>query len=404
MQLPAAPLKKGFFMKKRLSIIGKGTAGSQAAMHFSNYMEDTEIIWYFDPNKTVQSVGEGSTLQLPRNMYHCLNFFNTDLKKINGTFKTGIYKKNWGQKNSSFFHNFDPPGTSYHFSAVELQNYIYENLKNKIVIIEKEVDYKNLDSDFIFNASGKPKNFEEFYISEYIPVNSAYVVQIPWDYPKFDYTLTVADKYGWYFGIPLQNRVSIGYIYNKNINSEYQIEQRLYEIVEEYNFGEISKTNKIDFKNYFRKNNYEDNGRIAHSGNASFFLEPLEATSIGTMDSIQRKAFDIWENNKNYLDANDEYLSLLNETEAMIMLHYASGSKFKTDFWEYAKSKGSKRIKFLKNDPKFKIIYNSIRDIKEKRFCLNRDIIPEYGPWWSGSYLENITGLGLFETLDEIIY
>ena len=52
--------------KKKLSIIGRGTAGCLNAIHFRHRIPDIDIDWYFDPKKPQQSVGEGSTLSLPR--------------------------------------------------------------------------------------------------------------------------------------------------------------------------------------------------------------------------------------------------------------------------------------------------------------------------------------------------
>ena len=37
-------------MKKRIAVIGRGTAGSQAVIHFLRHQTDCEIQWYFDDN------------------------------------------------------------------------------------------------------------------------------------------------------------------------------------------------------------------------------------------------------------------------------------------------------------------------------------------------------------------
>lgn len=386
---------------KKIAVVGKGTAGSQAILHFTRYLEDYDVVWYFDPNKPVQSVGEGSTIELPRNLYNALEFHPQDLPKIDGTFKTGIYKENWGTANKSFFHYFMPPFVSYHFNAVELQNYIYGIMKDKITIVEEEVNYDELDVDFVLNASGKPESYEDFHISEYIPVNSAYIVQCKWDYPRFDYTLTIARKHGWVFGIPLQNRCSIGYIYNKDITTEEEIAEDIQCIFEEYNLIPSTKPNKLSFNNYYRKVNFEENGRVAHTGNASFFLEPLEATSISTMDKIQRSCFDMLVGNTTVEQENQRYSKFINGVETLIMLHYASGSPFKTDFWEYAQERGLNKIRDSFNDPEFKEMYEIAKYINSPSLAPTVDIVPEYGNWWAGSYVLNLRGLGLLDIIDK---
>jgi tryptophan halogenase len=389
--------------KKRIAVVGKGTAGSQAASHFNRFFPEAEIVWYFDSKKPVQSVGEGSTLELPVNLYNNIGFFNTDLPKINGTFKTGIYKENWGKRGNNFFHDFPPPQASYHFSAVELQDYIFNYLKNKIRIEDKNVDYKNLDADFVFNASGRPENFDNFHISEYIPVNAAHVVQCNWDYPRFDYTLAIAKPHGWIFGIPLQNRCSIGYIYNSDISSVEDLQKDMEDVFEEYGLTPSSDPNNLKFNNYYKKQNYELSGRIVHSGNASFFLEPLEATSIGTMDRVQRAAFDVWNGFKKAEVANKEYQDFMDKTELVIMLHYFAGSAFDTEFWRYAKEKAEKKIKGVAKDDHFKEICNIANQVSEMRYSPNSSNFPEYGPWWSGAFVQNFYGLGILDELNKII-
>lgn len=391
--------------KQKIAIVGKGTAGSQAAIYFSRFFPDAEIDWYFDPNRPAQSVGEGSTLTLPRNLFMSMGFSHTDLKKVNGSFKTGIYKKNWAKKNHEFFHDFPPPQVGYHFSATELQEYIESNIQKiskNVKIISKEVDFNNVDSTVVFNASGRPDDFSDFHQSEYIPVNSAHVNQCSWNGAEFDYTLTIAAKHGWIFGIPLQNRLSIGYMYNNGISSVEDLQEELEEIFAKYGVRPSGQANNLTFNNYYRKNNYQDGGRIVHSGNASFFLEPLEATSITVMNHIQSSAFDIWRGKKSAALANSEYLRLLHEIEFMIMMHYASGSGFKSDFWEFAKERGVKKIKDSYKDQEIKKMYSMVRGIKNYGLATDLEYF-EYGSWWPGSFIQNIQGLFLEDIFEEFV-
>jgi len=390
-------------MTKRIAIVGKGTAGVTAAVHFQRFFPEHEIVWYFDSSVPTQSVGEGSTLELPKNLWNGVGFSNTELKNVNGSYKTGVYKVNWGPKGENFYSEFPPPNIGYHFSAVELQSYLLEKLKDRVTVVDQNVDYKKVDADFVFNASGTPKTFENFYKSEYIPLNAAYVVQCPQDRPLFDYTLANARKHGWVFGIPLQNRLSFGYMYNKDISSEEEIREDLQDLIDQYKVKPEGEPNKLTFNNYYRKENFESGGRVAHSGNASFFLEPLEATSIGTMDRIQRMAFDIWSGNKSHQQANEEYLNFLNRTELVIMMHYAAGSAHKSDFWDYAQERGEKKLKEASKDPDFRNMYKLVRQLPSMNLAPVAPNFPEYGPWWAGAFYQNIKGLGLEKTLDKLV-
>jgi hypothetical protein len=395
---------------KKIAIIGKGTAGCLALAHFSKKFPDYEIDWYYDPNTPPQPVGEGSTVPLPRELYKSFGFVYEDFYKMGGTVKTGVYKENWGTGDEAFMHDFRPPATAIHFSAPELQKYIVEKsdqiIGKRLKVVPKYVTHEEIDSNYIFDASGAPKSYENFYKSEYIAVNAAYVTQCYWDLPRFTYTLAIASKYGWVFGIPLKNRCSIGYMYNSNINTKEEIIEDVKEIFKKWSLEPSKDTNSLNFNNYYKKENYQDAGRIAYSGNSSFFLEPLEASSTGLMNKIQMDAGDVWSGEMSQDDANLSYLKELDDIELMIMLHYASGSKFKTDFWEFAQERGIKKIESYKNNEKFKEIYKAIRD---KSTWGDANNLPEkiiqsgdFGSWPPAAYLVNMEKLGIKPTIDKI--
>jgi hypothetical protein len=384
-------------MKKRLAVIGKGTAGSQSIIHYLRYMEDCEIHWYFDQNTPTQSVGEGSPLTLPKNLFLNLNFNYEDLNKIDATLKVGIYKSGWGKTGKPFLHYFPAPTVGFHFNAKSLQNFIFESVKDKVVIHDKNVKHSDIDADYIMDCSGKPNSYEEFHQPEYIPVNSAYITQCHWEYPRFQHTLTIARPYGWVFGIPLQNRCSIGYLFNSNINNAEDIKKDVLQVFSDYNLIPSENTNHLEFNNYYRKENFSE--RVVYNGNSSFFLEPLEATSIAFMNQIQRDAFDMWNKNTTAENLNTQYKTYAREIENVIMLHYFAGSIYDTDFWSFAKERGNKAIKnAIKNDLRFLEFLSYSLKMKYSNLCEGP---PEYGTWWAGAFCQNLIGLGLENILND---
>jgi len=389
-------------MKKKLVIVGRGTAGSLSAAHISRWMADHEVEWHFDPNISPQAVGEGSTVELPKSLYEDVYFRHEDLTKIDGSFKSGIYKKNWGKNGNEYIHGFIPYRISYHFNALKLQDYIFNKLKNKIKIVEvNHEDSSIIDADHVLDCSGRPRSYEKHNVSPYIPVNSVYVTQCYWDYARFQYTLTIARPYGWIFGIPLQNRCSIGYLFNKDINSLDEIKEDVKNIFEEYNLTPSNHTNHFNFDSYTRKENFTE--KIAYNGNASFFLEPLEATSIGVIDRINRLSHWLWTDRSTVAEANFEYEKYLREAEAVIMLHYFSDSVFDTEFWDYAKDRGEQCISNqIKNSEKFKKIMKYCLDQKDRwqDLSLHHDALPEHSEIWSTpSYIQNFYELEIQKKL-----
>lgn len=368
----------------KLAVIGRGTAGCLAVAFFERWT-DYEIDWYFDPNVQPQAVGEGSQLNLPSMMKDTMAFNFADWKTVDGNYKTGIHYRNWGSKD--FFHNFLPPSLGMHFNAVKLQDLIVDKYKSKVNIKHENVIHDKIDADFIFDCSGKPKSYDDFHMSDYIPVNSVHVTQCFWDAPTFDYTVTCARKYGWVFGIPLQNRCSIGYLYNNNFNSVDDVKEDVKVLFEDYNLTPSTTTNSFSFKNYYRKKNFD--GRVVYGGNASFFLEPMEATSILTMEFIQRLALDYWDGIDE--DYNSAYLDWQKECEHIIMMHYAAGSRFQTPFWDFAQQRGQQCLEKASDHGKWKEFIAASKNYNYGDYNGR-----EYGGGWAyHSFKENLEGLEL---------
>lgn len=380
---------------KRLAIVGRGTAGCIAAAHFLKYT-DWFVDFYYDHNIKPQAVGEGSNLILPMRLNHTINFYHEDLPNIDGSFKYGIKKTNWAS-GKTFTHNFPPPNVGYHFNAVKLQDHILDKIKNnsKCRIIESNVHHQDIDSDFIMDCSGKPEQYDDFIMPESIPVNSVYATQCFWDYAKFQYTLTSARPHGWVFGIPLQNRCSIGYMYNSDVSTLDEIKEDVKTIFEEYNLTPSNTTNAFNFKNYYKKTNFTD--RTAYNGNASFFLEPLEATSIAFMDTINRLALDIWTGETSPAIANQQYTKHITEIENVIMLHYYAGSTFDTEFWKLATKKGTVNMQSAIKNPKFleMIEYSKYNNP-------NIQAKEDYGTWGLSAFFQNFHNLDLYNKIDQL--
>jgi len=389
---------------KKLAIIGKGTAGAFAVTHFLRWT-DWEIDWYFDNNIKPQSVGEGSTVVLSNSLFQNIGFRHYNLEEIDGTFKTSIYKEGWGESGKIYHHDFPPPSIGYHFNANKLQEYILSKVtdNSRITIKEQNIKNEQIDSDFIFDCSGKPNDYDNFHKSKYIPVNSVHVTQCYWDYPRFNHTLTVARPYGWIFGIPLRNRCSIGYMYNNNINTLEDVKEDVKEVFKRFDLIPSDVTNTFPFNSYYRKENF--NGRIAYNGNASFFLEPLEATSISFMDTVQRFAYDVWIDRFSSDHVNKTYNSVIQNIQSMIMLHYFSGSIYKTPFWDMAKNNGEVYLKeqLSKSEDLSKGLHYMI-DEKNKCFkdihTLNNE---EFGTWSLHSWIINLDNLGVYPKIQKLL-
>lgn len=372
---------------KKIAIIGKGTAGAFTLNHFVAY-GPWEVDLYYDNSIQPQAVGEGATLSLGRELANTLNFDFIDLPIIGGHYKNSIYYKNWGLMN--FHHTFPPPAMSIHFNATRLQEVIFGYCSDKANYIEKNVkSYDEVDADYIIDCRGKPQDLSEYHEAEYIPVNAAIVQQCPWDRPEFDYSLCIARPYGWVFGIPLAERCSIGYLYNDKINNEEEVLEDVEEVLAEYNLTPQGEVSGYKFDNYYSKQNF--NERYCLNGNKSFFLEPMEATSIRTIEMIARYAFDVADG-MSLSAPNEWYDSWFKKTQDIIVMHYFAGSHWDTPFWEMAKEKATKC--FQNATPEFKYWIANLG---------SGDITEEYSTFAMHSMVQNINGLGVYEELSSIL-
>jgi len=367
-------------MTKKIVVVGKGTAGVLTFNHF-NYYTDAQVICYYDSNTKEQSVGEGSQLPLPQELNATLGLEFHNVKELfDSTFKTAIKYEGFGK--TDYMHTFDMPNLSIHFNASELQKYIFNKFSKQF--IEKEISsYDDIDADYIIDCTGKPKDFTDYHIAEYIPVDTALIKQCYVKEP-FDYTLTKARPYGWVFGIPLQNRVSFGYLFKSSINSKEEIEKDLDNLLNELGYTTYTDAKVIKFDNYYRKINYTD--RVFYNGNASFFLEPMEATSLTTVDRINRNIFDIITYNISLDNSNKAYQDWFKECQDVITLHYLGKPRFDTEFWNYAHNLAQD----CWSNPS-----NKLLDILNNLDNPNYEMYDVYGTWYQSGFKQNMKGLGI---------
>lgn len=374
--------------KHKISIIGRGTAGAVNAIQMSDFFPNSEIEWFYDPSTPPQAIGEGSTLGLPR-ILQSLGIEYADLKKVSANIKTGIRKINFGGS-GDFYHDFPLGSVGMHFDAIKMQDLIREKLSSKVTLIPKKIiTHEEIDSNYIIDCSGTPKSFEDYNLMDSIPVNTGYVTHCYWDKPEFQYTLTIARPYGWVFGIPLQNRCSIGYMYDASISTLEEVQEDVKEIFKQYNLTPSQDTRVISFKNYYKKENFTS--RIAYNGNASFFLEPFEANATHNVQNIGYMVRKIINGDITPSEANLEYEKSIKELEKEITIHYYTGSKFNTKFWKEAKKKSQNPIKELLNDPKFISLINGSK-------TPNGNII-EYAQWGVNGWFFNLRELGILNEI-----
>ena len=384
----------------KIAIIGKGTAGCMAASHFAN-THHAQIDWIYDPETPAQSVGEGSTLPLPNTLFNQLNLGYASLEQLGGSIKKGIRKRDYNGL-GDYLHEFPLGKVGIHFSANALQSVTPKILEKRgINLVEKKIiSHDDIDADYIIDCSGRPASLKEYFKAEHVLVNAVVTEQFQCPGPLFDYTLTVARPFGWVFAIPLLNRVSVGYLYNENINSKEEVDEDMEKFLKEYGFYPSYESKGFSFDSYYRKKNFTE--RATYNGNASFFLEPLEATSVGMVETINKLTGMILNQDFGLDAANSIFIDEMKAIEHMIMLHYFAGSKYDTEFWRLAKKKGEESTRELAGNNKFRsILTKALTNFSNPHFGELLEI--EHGQWPAFSYLQNLKGLGIAMDVDLLV-
>jgi flavin-dependent dehydrogenase len=378
---------------KSIAIIGGGSAGLIAATVLRRRL-NIKVDVIHSKNIGIIGVGEGSTEHFKEYM-EFMNISQYDIiKYCDATYKSGIMFDGWGDKpylhsiiskfdkkfsqynyvyakqvseNSRYF-NYDSiwenkinkwflnkpeelPFGQFHFNTFKLNEFLINLSKSMgIGIIEDDIQDVVLGEDGSIKqlvGSNNTYNYD-FYIDatgfkrllinklgakwqsygKYLKMKAAITFQTP-DTENYNlWTLAKAMDAGWLFRLPVWGRGGNGYIFD----SDYITAEQAKAEVEKYIGHPVEVGRQFNF----------DPGCVDRAwiknccaiGLSGSFVEPLEATSIGT--SIQQ-AFLLMHRVVNYNDdVIDQYNSSFNDImeniRDFIVLHYIT-KKTNTQFW-----------------------------------------------------------------------
>lgn len=378
-----------------IGIVGGGTAGLVAALILKTRFPAAKIDIIRSKKIGIIGVGEGST----EHWNDFMSYVGLDtaemIRETDATFKIGIMFKDWGcpdymhsiqdgynytvgeypsvygclisngarsinlsgkqfwdnRVSTWYLENNVSPVAQYHFNTFKLNEYlsnaaiakgilIHEDEIIDVTVNDQGINYitgldKKYQYDFYIDSTG----FKKFLISklgakwvshsDYLKTNSVIVFQTP-DTENYNmWSLAQAMKYGWMFRTPTWGRWGNGYIFDKEFITAEEAKKE----VEDFLGYEITVGNHIEF----------DPGAIDRAwiknccaiGLSASFVEPLEASSIGT--TIQQ-SFMLMHKLINYNQAIiDEYNKSVNDIlmniRDFIALHFIC-KRDDTPFWK----------------------------------------------------------------------
>jgi len=322
----------------KLAIVGAGNAGCITALHYHLYRPDIEIDLYHDSDHhPIERVGQGTITSVTKIISDGLgcDWYNNN---IGATLKTGILYKNWGTKKDEFFHDFiSMDQVSIHYTPKKLSDAVLSSGKFNVKEQEITNPEQEIDSDFIIDCRGRKAKDKDNLDTIVNPINSVLLASLP----KRDllWTEAQATPNGWTFTVPIEDKLSLGYLYNKDITSK---KEAMIDFM--YRFGVERIEHVMHFDNYYSFNPFVGE-RTLLNGNQCAFIEPLEATATGLYHYITRVGFDRFIHNLSIT----ECLKLLHKEiytiQNFILWHYKTGSKFNSPFWSYVKTLPFKPIK-----------------------------------------------------------
>ena len=379
---------------KKVLIVGGGTAGLISALILKKKL-NIQVDLVYSKNIGIVGVGEGST----EHWREFMQFVGIDpytlIKECDATYKSGIMFKNWGSRdylhsvvspfdskfsqysfvyakqiaeNSTYVNpksNWEsminswhisrpesPPVNQYHFNTHKLNEFLTKIATSMgIGIIEDDISDVILDTTgAIKNLTSDSRTYEyDFYIdstgfkrilmntlgatwqsySKYLKMKSAITFQTAEEENYNYWTLAQAMDYGWMFKIPVQGRNGNGYIFD----SDYITAEQAKLEVERLLGHEIEIGRQFNFDPGALEQPWIKN--CCAIGLSASFIEPLEASSIGT--SIQQ-SFLLMQKLINYNDDsiedyNKSVNSIMENIRDFIILHYIT-NKTNTEFWK----------------------------------------------------------------------
>ena len=355
---------------KRVAVVGRGTAGSLAAASLARFLPEGEheIHHIYDSRIPTIGVGEGSWPSLVQEIKQLTNLPHEEIQqRLRGTRKYGVAFEGWGRRTRDFTHYFTPQQVSYayHLSADLLADLLLENtptqhIDARVVGItsgesEASVEFEGRASesyDLVFDARGFPRSLdaEQHIDISFIPTNTAIIRRCPTTFPKQDglvtqhtYTRAVARPHGWVFVIPLTAHTSYGYIFNRDVSSQEDVESDFDELLEAEAVPEFEQRAVLQFPNFVHRQLYD--GVVARVGNAAAFMEPLEATAIVSAQLqigmiLHMRLNRPIEHLKNDAPTVNRFLiNTVLRYGLFVGWHYACGSQFDSEFWDFARDK-----------------------------------------------------------------
>lgn len=346
---------KEFHLFEGVTWLKKLSATLKFTIDFENFLANKEQSWShpFSINRSVEqsNVLENMHLSNPElsdKFYYTQRVKNSGFVEISPELaKIGAY-------------HLDAKLYAQSLKEIALQRGV--KLYNKRVVEIKQSDTtteyltleggERLNAELYIDCTGFKNILFEQLNAEFIPFtkrlfcDSAITLRAPYIKPeqqRINATLSHALNSGWVWHIPLQDSITMGYVFSSKHSSakEAQEEFELY-LQERYGYN----TQELSFEElHFRSGTYKESwlGNNIAIGLSSFFIEPLESTGIALFEiQIMQLSKILQSNPKSLFNYRDSYNRDIRENiesvKEFIEMHYILSDRVDTPFWREASS------------------------------------------------------------------
>ncbi len=170
--------------------------------------------------------------------------------------------------------------------------------------------------------------------THYLPCDRALALPTTGSGAPDPFTRATADRAGWRWRIPLQERMGNGYVYSSAFVDEDEVHRRLVHGAE----GDaLADPRPLRFRTGHRRAFWEKN--CVAIGLAGGFIEPLESTSIHLTQMGIQRLINLWPgrgcNSAEIAHYNRVMTSDYERIRDFIVLHYSATQRDDTEFWRY---------------------------------------------------------------------
>ena len=205
-------------------------------------------------------------------------------------------------------------------------------------------DGRSIGADFFIDCSGFrslliASALKTGYVdwSEWLPCDRAVAVECAGSSDPLPFTQSTARESGWQWRIPLQHRVSNGYVYSSAHLSDGEATASLFARLEE---APLSEPRFLRFTAGRRASAWI--GNCLALGPAAGFLEPLESTGIHLAQTALARLFALFPDRQCDPAISAEYNRLTaleyERVRDFLILHYAGSQREDTPFWRHCRA------------------------------------------------------------------